>query len=145
MRDWGDLQPELSAGPEKAYECKESDYILRRFDFSAVNIDDITEGLEGIETYAYRKYDIQRRYVQFCSEKCEQPVDAVYEEIGIFEETEYSEIDYEAEGQQRFSPCLIILTCIPDGPSEKIIDRGTEYEETEETPVPHPVEKIATY
>ena len=80
---------------EEADICEELYDVVSRRQFLPVHIDGITQGLEGVETDADGKYDLQRHPVGMQPYEAEQVLKTLGEEVEILEYSENAEIDYD--------------------------------------------------
>ena len=66
------------------------------FHVSPIHIDGIAHGLKGIKGYSQRKNDLQRRKADGYMKVIKQRLEVIYKKTGVFEETQYGEIDKNA-------------------------------------------------
>ena len=76
-----------------------------RLDVAAIDVDAVTECLEGIETDAHRQDDVLCRPVEMVAEHHEeQAVEVVNEEVVVFENPKNGQVEDDVAGTDRSLP-----------------------------------------
>jgi hypothetical protein len=112
---------------EEAHECSEGHEILGGLQLPAIDIDAVAQGLEGVETDAHGQQYLQCRDLQGHAQQGEGRDEVVDEKVEILEETEQSEVDHHAGGQQQLPLSGILF--IGKQPSDGEIHQRAERHE----------------
>jgi hypothetical protein len=128
---------------EEADEGKEGDGIFSGFQLSAVAVDGVAEGLEGIEADAHGQNNIEGADRGFGTQQGKGIDEILGEEVIVFEEAEEAQVDDDAREQQEasFGGGL----CYQKSAAYEIVHQRAEGDEREKTPVPPAVKKVAGY
>ena len=81
---------------EKTHESRKSNKIICRGDFFPIDIYSVTQGLEGIKTNSYRKYDLQCVCLNLIAQKSKSTAEVFDEKIVILEKAQESDVGKDA-------------------------------------------------
>ena len=73
----------------------------RTVEIAAVDVDDVGDGLEGVERDADRQHDLEQRQLAADLQPRQQRVQLLGEPAVVLEEAEQREVDGKAEGESR--------------------------------------------
>lgn len=104
-----------------------------------VNVNGVTEGLQGIEAYANRQYDIQGMKPGRLTKEAEGCVEILDKEIVVFEKSQNSQV-YGQTGHQP-PPFLTFIFSLIHHQAGNKIDTCTEDHQTKKAPIPPAIEK----
>lgn len=128
---------------EEGYESEEGHGIFCRGGLPVIDVKDIAQTLEGIETYTYRKDYVQRIVTGAVTGKdAESGSETLRKEIEILEKAQGPQIHDKGQGKDTLTaPSFFLLP--GNGQSGEIIDRGYAGYQRKQLPVPPAIEKIA--
>jgi len=89
------------SGNELGEEADEG--VVGWFEFAAIDVDGVTEGLKGVKTNPDGQDDIQRIEVGVDAQTSEQINERVGKKVVVFEETEYAEIDRDPSAMRPYA------------------------------------------
>src|SRR5579859_4528083 len=126
---------------KEGYEGQVVDEACRRSDLAAVDVDHVTQGLEGVEADARREQDAERERVQAPPHRVGEHGDRDGEEIEVLEESQQTEVRRDADPEQASASARTLDAA--QGPAEREVDQAGCQKKTAEAPVPPGVEDVA--
>ncbi len=114
---------------------------LGRDQLSAIHVDGVAHGLEGIERDAHRQDNVEVKVSRTEPHRHQQGFRAAHKEIEVFKEPEDAEVDHHADGEEGLSGPLFRMAV--NGLRHKKVHRGRNGDERQKAPIPASIKEIA--
>ena len=125
---------------EKGHEQREIQKVAAGLQITAIDVDRVAEGLEGIEGNPHGQDDAQHDRIRRKTNGIRKGNKAVDEEAQVFEDAKQPEVGQQRNAQQQLAPAGVVFR--PHPCPDQVVHQRREGDEPQEAPVPGPVKDV---
>jgi hypothetical protein len=125
---------------EERNEQGKIDGVLGWLNIPAVNVNDITDALEGIEGDAHRQYDLEMRFETGHAKHSEESAEGIDEKVKILKKAKEDEINSNTRGHIHL--CDLATRLATDEVGQCPVGARREHEKPQEPPIPTGIKKV---